>query len=576
MAKLLSSPLQHDSTRIVACSMVLTFAVFAYLCCINLDWALFWDDEAYIAFFARNWLKFGAPLADDGRNVFTFFGGEDLAADGTPHYPLLLPALQALSFRLFGEGESQARAISVAFSLAGMALFAQVLRHEFPWQPGFVAVAFASACLSPITIGFARSSTYNGMVLFFHMMVFWSYVRFCSSQRIGYAVLMTVSAMMAFHAHYLSSPVFVSALIACHLLFRGHCLSPRSRFILAAAGIVYSASIYIAWVYVVDYPISAHSKIFPGTLWENFTDRLRRNYNMLNTSGILPWSIAVWFVLWRLATLMFSGRGWHQDQNLASCTLRVGRESISSFRACINSLKHTKGAIHALATRIANVRPILRNIWLALRDDRVLQYLAFIIIGAFSLALMTLRMGGGEVRYFTSFAPFSSSVVAAAVCWAWRRLKFAGVALAAALLLSNIAGWPFLEDIETGDKLAWTLPRQAAEYHSDYPDSRRESIAYIRRHVRQDTLIYSNYSNPGWMLWYLSDKVLFCCGLSRSRSNNVPYLLRADERRHLFREDVYNHAGNIGGTLTPEYVWLAGYYFHVRETVRPQVAQISI
>ena len=531
--------------------MMLAFSVFAYLCCINLDWALFWDDEAYIAFFARNWLNLGAPLADDGRNVLALHGGEDIAADGTPRYPLLPLSLYALSFHLFGEGESQARSISVAFSLAGMALFAQVLRHEFPRQPGFVAIAFALACLSPITISFARSSTYNGIVLFFHMVVFWSYVRFCSSQRIGYAILMTASAVAAFNAHYLSSPVFVSALIACHLLFRRHCLSLRSWLVLVAAGVVYSASIYITWTYIADYPVSSHSETYWGSSWRNFPNHLYQSYNMLNKSGMLPWSIAAWFVLWRLATLLASWRRWRQDPASSPSKSRRRRHQARK-----------EGHSSALANRIANLRR-------ALRDDRVLQYLAFVVVGAFSLALMSLSMGGGEVRYFTSFAPFSAPVAATAVCWAWRRLKFAGAALAAALLLSNIAGWPFLKDIETGNKLAWTLPRQAAEYHRDYPDSRRESIAYIRRNIRQDALIYSNYSNPGWMLWYLSDKVLFCCRLSRA--DDLPHSLRADERRYLFREDVYDGADNTGEILTPDYVWLSDYYLQVRETVRPRL-----
>ena len=91
-------------------------AAFAYLALVNLDWALFWDDEATMAYLARNWLELGAPLVDDGRNVYTFGGkaGRDIAADGTFAYPPLTTALYALAFK-FSAMAKRRRARSARF-----------------------------------------------------------------------------------------------------------------------------------------------------------------------------------------------------------------------------------------------------------------------------------------------------------------------------------------------------------------------------------------------------------------------------------------------------------------------------
>lgn len=292
----MNHPLQNWSeSRIAAYAMVAVFALFAYFSLVNLDWALFWEDEATTAFLARNWLEFGAPLVDDARNVYTFRGGADIAADGTFRYPQMLIALQALSFAVFGAGEAQARALSAFFSLAAMALFALVLRHEFPRRPGFCAVAFALACLSPMALGYARSATYNSVVLFLHMSMFYAYLQFCARRRIAYAALALAAALAAFHAHSLSNLVFVAALGVLHVLFRRDRFDRRAWVIAALAAGAYA--LQAGWFAVAEYSFASYGnrQLTPAYLRYHFG----QHAGMLNTHGILAWSIALWFIVWR-------------------------------------------------------------------------------------------------------------------------------------------------------------------------------------------------------------------------------------------------------------------------------------
>ena len=132
-------------------------ASFAYLVFVNLGYAPFWDDESVSAFLARNVVELGAPLADDGRNVFSYRGGGDIDDDLTFRYPKFTIYAQAAAFYLFGAGEWQARLISALFAFLAILLFADSLPIEFPRRPGFAALALAFACFSPIIVLYSRS-----------------------------------------------------------------------------------------------------------------------------------------------------------------------------------------------------------------------------------------------------------------------------------------------------------------------------------------------------------------------------------------------------------------------------------
>ena len=76
--------------------------------------------------------ELGAPLADDGRNVFSYRGGGDIDDDLTFRYPSSPFTRKRRRFYLFGAGEWQARLISALFAFLAILLFADSLRIDFP------------------------------------------------------------------------------------------------------------------------------------------------------------------------------------------------------------------------------------------------------------------------------------------------------------------------------------------------------------------------------------------------------------------------------------------------------------
>ena len=484
-------------------AMAAVFAVCAYLSLVNLDWATLWDDEVVSAHLARNWVALGAPLVDDGRNLYNAFGAGIIKPDGTLFYPPLMPWLTGMVFALFGAGDAQARMLSALLTLAAMALFAAILRREFPRSPWLAAAAFALACLSPLTLGYARSATYNALVLLAHMTVFWAYLNFRAhsqprSQAV-WAAALAAAAIAGFHAHYVANLTFMTALAAAHLLFRRHEFDRRAWALSTAAAGVYAAQ--AGWAFFAGY-FGAGYYDNPGADLARFAPELWQSVKIVNYNNLLAWSVA-------LCAIVLA----------AAARLRARRAGMSSPR------------------------------WY---EDmpRIDWYLALLAVCVVLFALQRTAVDFAGIRYISSFAPFAAVVSAAVLHWAWNRARIAGAALGAVLLLSNAAGWPLLCCLENDShRPKWTLPALALEYHRDYPDLQRESLDYIRENVPKDSLVFASYKQCGVtvLLWELSDHLRMCCALERPTPG-----VNTRGREHLLIPRV------LKDEITPDYVlWTA-------------------
>ena len=457
-------------------AMAAVFAVCAYLSLVNLDWATLWDDEAISAYLARNWMELGAPLADDGRNLFTDTRGAK--PDGTLFYPPLMPWLTSMVFALFGAGDVQARMLSALLTLAAMALFALILRREFPRSPWLAAAAFALACLSPLTLGYARSATYNALVLLAHMTVFWAYLNLCAHSqprhKALWAAALAAAAIAGFHAHFAANLTFMAALTVAHLLFRRRDFDRRAWALSAAAAGVYAAQ--AGWAFLSGYSGAGDQGVEINLT--RFAPELWQSVKLMNHNNLLAWSVALCAIVLAAAARL---RAWKNDSG-------DDNDSDDSMSP----------------PRIRWYEDMPRIDW----------YLAALAVCVVSLALQRTAADFAGIRYISSFAPFAAVVSAAVLHWAWNRARIAGAALGAVLLLSNAAGWPLLCCLENDShRPKWTLPALALEYHRDYPDLQRESLDYIRENVPKDSLVFASYKQCGVtvLLWELSDHLCFCC-----------------------------------------------------------------
>ena len=486
--------------------ILFTLLAMAYLSLVNLDYATFWDDEAIAPTVARNLLFFGSPTADDGRNVLSYLGGEDIRSDLTFRYPPVGIYLQAAMFGLFGVGEAQARMLMALLTLAAMLLFADVLRREFPGRSNFIALAMLFACLSPITLGYARSATYNSPLLFFNILLFWSYLKFCERTQVKFAVLAAIAAVAGFYTHYLGSGVFIAALGIFHLLFRRSCFDRRAWLITAGGMCLYG--LLAVWFFYAEYSTAGYVGFEHRLSFDNAWWRTSAHIVGLNRNLILVWPVGLWLIL--------------------HCGYRM-------------LLAPASGDGGAVGSR-----------WRNLREDRFFQYFVFVAAATVILALTTpqpIKDRLADIRYLTTVVPFAAVVTAAAVAWAWRCFKPAGWLAGAVLLLSNIGGWPFLDHRYYRDSPLPTLPALAVEYHYDYPGPSQAAFAYLREHVPQDDIVWVVSDPPSRIMYYLSDRALICCMLEK---DDVPEALRDDKRSYLFHENISN------GTVKPDWVLFFG------------------
>ena len=499
-------------------------AIFAYLSFVNLDYAPFWDDEAIVPVIARNVLRLGAPLADDGRNILSYYNGADIADDLTYRYPRLGIYMQAAVFSVFGEGEIQARALCALFALAAVVLFADVLRREFPNRMGFVVLTLAFACFSPVMISYARSATYNAPTLFFNMLLFWSYLRFCERPRIVFTLLIAFAALAGFHTHYLSSLVFIAAISVFHLLFRRACFNRRAWWLAIAAAVPYVLG--VAYFYFTEYSPDAYASRNEAFSLTASVKLLSLYLVGLNQNGILTWTVALWFV------------GY------------CGYKQFVPWRR----MNPKKRADKRRRQRKRNGNGTGESSrWRTLIEDRVFHYFVFVIVFTAISALVAPHPSTNswsDVRYMSAIAPFAAPVSAAMVWWVWQYWRPAGVVLVAVLLLSNLSGWPFLKHRIYGDQPRWTLPSLVVEYHRTYPGPMRAAMAYLREHANQDDVVFSPvYLPSSRLVYYLSDKILMCDLL---RDEDLPDALQTEGREYLFKQNV------IRGVVNPDWLLYFG------------------
>lgn len=182
----------------------------------SLDNRYLWDDEAETALLAKNVLRFGAPVAWDGRDLVSQECGSDYDADylwrQTPWLPIYATAL---SFKLFGPSTRAARlpfallgALCVlSLYAAGVALFG---------ERGTAALAAAVLLLSVPFLLHVRQGRYYSLAIFAAIWTLHFFVGALRDRR--FAVLGLALALgLVFHANYLLFFATLAGLAAASL-----------------------------------------------------------------------------------------------------------------------------------------------------------------------------------------------------------------------------------------------------------------------------------------------------------------------------------------------------------------------
>jgi len=179
---------------LLACAALLIFP--------SLDNRYLWDDEAETALLAKNVLRFGAPVAWDGRDLVSQECGADYDADylwrQTPWLPIYATAL---SFKLLGPSTLAARLpFAVLGALCVLSLY--VVGASLFGERATAGLAAASLLLSVPFLLHVRQGRYYSLAIFAAIWTLYFFVGTLRDRR--FAVLGLALALgLVFHANYL-------------------------------------------------------------------------------------------------------------------------------------------------------------------------------------------------------------------------------------------------------------------------------------------------------------------------------------------------------------------------------------
>ena len=470
-------------------------AASAYLMLVNLDYVSLWHDEGTNAFMAKSLARDGTISGWDGRNLL--FGtalvdagqyaiDRDLNLSFYPPWPALPSALGLL---VFGGGEFALRFPHALLGVLCLPVFYWLLLLNFPGRSRLRLFAFALFALSPIVILYARQGRYYPDAMLFTLLSFYCFQRFRLGGGAKSLCGLCVFTILNFLNHFAIGFGVAASLALWHVLYFRRETTPRRWLQFAAAGGITAAACggYLLWSGVVggdpwrEYGSSAYE----------YSWAKRRLY--LAAYYFRDWIKFGWLPLWvALWWLWFASRG-----------------------ARIRFMKFARPQKNAPPPEDAGDK--------AARQWAMFAVLLFVIASAISVQ-PAHGHGYADMRYLVAALPFTLLMCAACADWLWAKNRAAGGALLAVLIFSNFAGFPFLRqgilckaDLHIAAytvEEAFVLPALAREIHAPRASGTGETVAYLREHAAQDDTVFV-HPRPDYslLLYYLSDKLIFCCGL---------------------------------------------------------------
>lgn len=298
-------------------------ALGAVLIFTGLDHRYLWDDEAETALLAQRVLRFGVPIAWDGRNLISQECGADYDTNylwrQTPWLPIYVTAL---SFKFFGESTWTARLPFAALGVLSIVSLYVVALSLFRDR----ALAPLSAAFLVLTVPFllhVRQDRYYSVAVFAAIWVLYFFFGLLRD-RPGALLGLTLAMTVLFHSNYL---VFFATAAGLGLAFFAFPFSARAALRLAGAGAA-TLAINLPWLWVFD----VHGKT--GTAIAQWS----RELFVLNLWGYV-WRIELYaFSLVLLAALAVTG-----------FVLKPGGEGWPARRVCLALGLFAAGHVLALS-----------------------------------------------------------------------------------------------------------------------------------------------------------------------------------------------------------------------------------
>ena len=437
------------SNTVIACALL---AVIAYLGLAGLGFNAFWDDEAQVAFFAKNLVKNGTLSGWDGRNLFAQNNGGILDQYMRSINSQLDYLVCAASFRLFGFGTFAGRFPFVLIGLAYLAVFWLLLREEF--GPGSRLPLYALA-LTGLSYSFflnARQCRYYSLILLFTVALLLAYRRYLRLKRRRDLAVLGAAAAGLFYSHYLMGGCMLLSLGCVHLLFHRKATTP-------AMWKAFAVTIGAFCLAILPFVIGRKLWVRPDAptfapFLEARSNLLLWNFRDLDTVAFLPGFAVI---------------------GLAAFYLRYRRSDF--FPA-----------------------------------SKTAQYAALTAFYVVFLSLFSIQPGkwygwaGGlaDIRYLLTVLPLCGVLLAVFVSTVERGLgTAAALAVTAVMLCTNMLCFNF-----GGGRFQWLLPAYVREAHVDYTTPFEAAVNFVNEHAAQDDIVYTAPEYCAYtIMYYCGDKV---------------------------------------------------------------------
>jgi 4-amino-4-deoxy-L-arabinose transferase-like glycosyltransferase len=200
-------------------------AITVYLSLQGLGNHCFWDDEAHVGIFAKNFLKTGDFSGWDGRNLYMYRNGTVLDTELRSINPPLEYLITAASFLIFGVSTWAGRFPFVIIGIASLFILWLLLREDFPQrQP----LQFYALILTGFSYSFLlniRQCRYYALCIFFGVASYYLYRKCMQNRQLRWFLLLAASLVCMFFSNYLLCASLIAGIAAVFLVFHAKALS---------------------------------------------------------------------------------------------------------------------------------------------------------------------------------------------------------------------------------------------------------------------------------------------------------------------------------------------------------------
>ncbi|MDD5673596.1 MAG: glycosyltransferase family 39 protein [Chitinivibrionales bacterium] len=434
---------------------IILLGITAYLSIKGLADHALWDDEAFIGFAAKNFLKnhsvTGWNIISNGKNFQSYRDEKILSGELKLYGPPGDILITALSFKLFGPSTWSARFPFVIFGLLAFIIFFLVLRLHFPADTHIIAYSLLLLAFSYSYLLNIRQCRYYAVGLFLTLLAYYYYKKFVTRGKLLYGILCTGALIAFFYVNYLFCAAFLISLMTVHLLlYRGN-LGKKHWAFIGAAGLVFAcATLPFAFHYKIWVPSWKSAAPFSLLSKPILFIRYLRDLDMI---GYLPG------ILILPLTLVF----------IFSCKRKI--------------------AVHPLTLEISCI---------------ILSFVAALsLLSPQGVKGNGLYEGLADVRYAFVLVPFCAILIALFLSFLHKGYGVVITAIPLVLLICT----NLLSINITDRRFRWLFPAYFYEVHHPYTSAYDAMVSYVRKNISQDEIVFVMPEYAGTvLLFYLGDQ----------------------------------------------------------------------